>query len=226
MFYIHLSFVYFLWLVSTNNAYGNFTTIGVFLNMEEDRHGGYMEGGLTIVIDKINDNSSILANTKLRLFHHVTNCDKKQILTGIIEFASPNIVDLVIGDTCGSTTELAGLMASKYNKPMFDFATRPQYSSDKRYDTLLRTIMDAAVNIRIVYSVVTEYQNFRWTCLYMPQQIMSNIKHVRESYALYERKLNVTVREVFYYNMVDSEYTALRRLKISCRGNSPVFASY
>ena len=193
------------------------TNIGLFLNIESDFHGGSMEGGLTFAIDKINENKTILEERTLSFHHHVANCDKKQILSGAIQFVTPDVVDVMIGDTCQTTTELAGLVASDYNIPFFDFGSRPQYLTDRSYGTLVRT-RGSASDIRNIYSQVADYQDFRWTCLYAPQQISANVKRVQKTFQLEDKKINVTTRENFYYDVLKSQYSELKRIKISCRG--------
>ena len=192
------------------------TNIGLFMNTEGDFHGGSMEGGLTFAIDKINENKTILEERTLILRHYVANCNKKQILSGAIQFVAPDVVDLMIGDTCQTTTELGGLVASDYNIPFFDFGSRPQYLTDPSYGTLVRT-RGSASDIRDIYSQVADYQDFRWTCLYAPLQILANVKRVQKAFEL-DKKINVTSRENFYYDMFKSQYSELKRIKISCRG--------
>ena len=209
--------LYFVLLAVESNAES--VDIGLFWSKGEERHGGKLEAGLTYTIDKINMNSTMLANRTLRLMDHRSNCSKKKILAGSIDYVSPSTVDLMIGDTCLVTTELGGLVASQYNIPFFDFGSKPLYLQDRSYGTLIRT-RDNPSNIRYVYSTLAEYQNFRWTCLFVPQQIRANVKRVRQDFAMYDRHINVTVMWNFYYDLVKGDYSALSDIKTSCRGNS------
>ena len=209
-----LKLFHFMCLVFTLNLDAQFTNIGLFWSNREQMHGGNMEGGATCAIEKINKNNSILVNTTLRVFPHIGNCNNKRILAGTIKFVAPELMDLMIGDTCQNTTELGGLVASQYNIPFFDFGTRPQYLQDRNYGTLIRA-RGSASNIRFAYSHVCDYQNIRWTCLLAPLQIRANVEGTQQTYVA---KINVTVRENFYYDLTKSDYPAIREMKISCRG--------
>ena len=175
-----------------------------------------METGVTIAIEKINNNNNILENTTLRFFPYHSKCDKKMILAGIIEFVALELMDVMVSD-CETTTELAGLVASQYNIPFFDFGLRPQFLKDTKYGTLLRT-RDSATDSHLTLGKVCDNQSFRWTCLLAPLQIRANILHAQKSLEAFEIKVNFTIRENFYFDLTKPGYPALKQLKVSCRG--------
>ena len=195
------------------------TNIGLFWSKGQEVHGGKIETGVTIAIEKVNKNNNILRNSTLRFFHYRSNCDKQKILAGIIQFVAPELMDLIIGNTCQTTTELAGLVASEYNIPFFDFALRPLFLTDESYGTLMRT-RDSATDSHLTLGKVCDSQRFKWTCLLVPLQIRANILRAQESFDALEVKVNFTIRENFYFDMTKPGYPALKQLTVSCRGMS------
>ena len=103
--------IYFFCFILTVEVDVQFTNIGLFWSNKGEVYGGKMETGITIVIERINNNNNILENTTLRFFPYRSNCNKKKILVGMIQFVEPELMDLMIGDTCQTTTELTGLVA-------------------------------------------------------------------------------------------------------------------
>ena len=209
-----------LYTISTN-----VTNIGLFMNVDGDIHGGKMEGGLSVALEKINRNETLMKNVTFRVHPYLADCDKKKIIMGSIRFVTPDAVDVMIGDTCQTTAELAGLVASDYNVPLFDFSPRPLYLTDKSYGTLIRT-RGSSSDIRNIYLQVAHYQNFRSACLYVPQQAMRTVQRVQQSYALDDKKTNVTLLDNFYFDMFKTQHPALKKMKISCRGNQYSFFGF
>ena len=193
-----------------------FTNVGLFWSGAGRMYGGKMETGVTIAIEKINNNRNILGNTTLRLFPHFCNCDKKKILAATVKFVAPELMDFMIGD-CQTTTELAGLVASEYNIPFFDFALRPLFLTDKNYGTLMRT-RDSATDSHLTLGKVCDSQSFRWTCLLVPLQLRAHILSAQKSFEAFEIKVNFTIRENFYFDLTKPGYPALKQMKVSCRG--------
>ena len=193
------------------------TNIGLFWSKGQEVAGGKIETGVTIAIEKINNNSNILGNTTLRFFPYRGNCEKKKILTGAIKFVAPELMDLLIGDLCQITTELGGLVASQYNIPFFDFSTIPIYMTDQNYGTLLRAGGDAN-NFRRVYLAVAQYQNFTWNCFFAPKQIQANVVRVVQTIDTHIEDKKAFVIKNFYFDLITNDYSALKEIKTSCRG--------
>ena len=115
-----------------------FTKICLFWSKGQEVAGGKIETGVTIAIEKINNNSNILENTTLRFFSYGGNCEIKRIWVGTIQFVAPIMMDLMTGD-CQIMTEIASLVASEYNVPIFDLGLRPEFLKNKNYSTLMGT---------------------------------------------------------------------------------------
>ena len=208
--------IYVLLLISMLKIDAQFTNVGLFWSNRGEVHGGKMEAGVKVAIEKINNNNTILGNTTFRLFHSLCDCNKKNILAGTIQFVSPDLMDFMIGDQCQTTTELGGLVASLYNIPFFDFSRIPRYLTDKNYGTLLRAGGDAN-KVRSISLTVAEHQSFYWTCLFVPQQIRQNVQRVRQAFSTLKEK-RIVIMKQYYFDLITNDYSALKEIKTSCRG--------
>ena len=97
----------------------------------------YMGGALTLAIDKVNEDDTILSNGYISYDITYTYCSKRKSLLATNEFILFQDIAAIIGDSCPTTTEFSGLLAAEYNVPFIGFSPVTEALTDRKiYDTL------------------------------------------------------------------------------------------
>ncbi|XP_061086393.1 guanylate cyclase 2G [Conger conger] len=96
---------------------------------------------IQIALDKINSNNNFLGNHTMDFVYADTECDAKSSLATFIEQVFRENISALFGPVCPEAAEVTGLMASKWNIPMFGFAaTTPKLENIAVYDTYVKVI--------------------------------------------------------------------------------------
>ncbi|XP_064169836.1 guanylate cyclase 2G [Anguilla rostrata] len=95
---------------------------------------------IQVALDKINSNN-ILGNHTVDFVYADTECDAKSSLAAFIDQVWKENISAIFGPICPEAAEVTGLMASKWNIPMFGFVgTTPKLENLAVYDSYVKLI--------------------------------------------------------------------------------------
>ncbi|XP_030610230.1 guanylate cyclase 2G [Archocentrus centrarchus] len=96
---------------------------------------------IQIAVEKVNTNPSFLGNISLDFVYKDTDCNPKESLGGFIQQVWQEKVSALFGPACPEEAEVTGLIASKWNIPMFGFVGQSSKMDNRDvYDSYI-TIM-------------------------------------------------------------------------------------
>ncbi|XP_070568265.1 atrial natriuretic peptide receptor 1-like isoform X2 [Ptychodera flava] len=135
--------------------------------------GSRIAGAISIALEKINNNDTLLPNRTLTFVWNDTQCSAKMCLSEIVDLwrGIPNL-HAFIGPGCDVACEPAGLLASSWRIPMISWGcASPILSDDKEYSTFVRTTGPYWKTGPMIIAVM---EHFNWQRV----AILSSTEHV------------------------------------------------
>ncbi|KAJ8386586.1 hypothetical protein AAFF_G00169120 [Aldrovandia affinis] len=115
---------------------------------------------IQMALDKVNSNPSFLGNHTLDYVYADSDCDAKTSLAYFIDQVWKENISAIFGPVCPEAAEVTGLMASKWNIPMFGFVgTTPKLENAAVYDTYIKLVPPTK---RIGEVVIKTLEFFGW----------------------------------------------------------------
>ena len=122
--------------------------------------------GLSIALDTIQANESILENYTLNYVFEDDRCNENQAIDTIVKLVRDHDVDVIIGPGCSPACRGGGRLASVWNVPMIAYGGTDEVLSDKNtYSTFLRTVGLTSVAAQVIRQLP---KVFKWErlCVY------------------------------------------------------------
>ena len=176
----------------------------------------HMGGALLIALDTIKSNSSILVNRSINFNLQFSYCNKRKVLHKTNDLILSKKVDAIVGDSCSTTSEFAGLLAAEYNVPFITLSPSNSNLDDRTvYDTL--TMVKGALDTvgDVIIQTASELR-FRNICLYSSSR--SFLVFIERGIDVNSKYNNVSItHKVNHLESEDLKPTMIV-LKQKCRG--------
>ena len=148
---------------------------------------------MTIALDAIQNNSSILENKTISFTVKDDGCDERRALGMLVTLVKDHNIDAVIGPACSSTGKGIGKLGSYWNIPIIAYSGTSAELSDKTiYDTYSRTRNLGTTGGHII-SIIAESMSWNKICTYWRD--MANLRHLMEGLQNSVEIRNITILE-------------------------------
>ena len=171
--------------------------LGLLLPFSGERPiGRYIAGAMTIAVEVINNNDTLLPGRNLSFVWNDTECVGKVGLHETVDlFLTVRKLHGFIGGGCDEVCEPAGLLASAWNLPMVSWGCSSIHLSSKNtYNTLARTVGPYNKMAPLFSKVM---QHYGWTRAY----IFTSSESVWQT-ASFSVKLNLEANGIFVAGFV------------------------
>lgn len=184
---------------------------------------GKIGAGLSVAVDTINANNTILENEKVSYTMLDTMCNEKLSLSGFVTMVKERNISVLIGPACGAEVEAVGFLASEWKVPMISYTSVTESLENKAiYDTLLIAGGNWKQTGDAIRKVVasTDAENI---CLHMPFQ-KGHLGFIQEGFDTETYTENITIKETFLYDYrsedPEKHNDVLQQIKKQCRGKN------
>ena len=107
--------------------------------------------GVSIALDIIQANDSILENHTLDYVFEDDHCNENQAIDTVVKLVRNHDVDVIIGPGCSPAGRGGGRLASVWNVPMVAYGGTDKVLSDKdTYSTFIRTVGLTSVVAQVI----------------------------------------------------------------------------